>query len=185
MWLLISIYGISQGLGETYMSMSTDYYLKEDLKMEPANAQAIKTLIHLPWNIKPVRCHRRRRCRCLDHGRRLALRHDHISHSPFRHSPTAAPQLYGLISDTLPILGYHRGPYIFLAGALGTMSWVILSINSKPSVGLSAFLFLLANYSIASPDVIIDAAVTGACLAAGSVSCCAGERNVPSSAITT
>lgn len=62
MWLLISIYGISQGLGETYMSMSTDYYLKEDLKMEPANAQAIKTLIHLPWNIKPVRCHRRRRC---------------------------------------------------------------------------------------------------------------------------
>lgn len=37
------------------MSMSTDYYLKEDLKMEPAAAQAIKSLIHLPWNIKPVR----------------------------------------------------------------------------------------------------------------------------------
>lgn len=37
------------------MSMSTDYFLKEDLKMEPAAAQAIKTLIHLPWNIKPVR----------------------------------------------------------------------------------------------------------------------------------
>lgn len=53
--LLVSIYGISQGLGESYMSMSTDYFLKEDLKMEPAAAQAIKTLIHLPWNIKPVR----------------------------------------------------------------------------------------------------------------------------------
>lgn len=64
-WLLISIYGISQGLGETYMSMSTDYYLKEDLKMEPAAAQAIKSLIHLPWNIKPVRAIVVDRCACL------------------------------------------------------------------------------------------------------------------------
>lgn len=55
MWLLISIYGISQGLGGSYMGMSTDYYLKEDLMMEPAAAQALKSLIHLPWNIKPVR----------------------------------------------------------------------------------------------------------------------------------
>lgn len=54
-WLLISIYGISQGLGGSYMGMSTDYYLKEDLMMEPAAAQALKSLIHLPWNIKPVR----------------------------------------------------------------------------------------------------------------------------------
>lgn len=77
------------------------------------------------------------------------------THLPFH------PQLYGLMSDTLPIFGYHRGPYIFMAGSLGFLSWVILALNSKPSVGLSAFLFILANYSIASPDVIIDAAVTG------------------------
>lgn len=65
------------------------------------------------------------------------------------------------MSDTLPILGFHRGPYIFIAGALGTLAWMTLALNGTPTVGVSAFLFLLANYSIASPDVIIDAAVTG------------------------
>jgi len=67
------------------------------------------------------------------------------------------------MSDTLPILGYRRGPYIFIAGALGTVAWATLAMTKAPTVGLSAILFLLANYSIASPDVIIDAAVTGAC----------------------
>lgn len=60
----------------------------------------------------------------------------------------------------MPILGLHRGPYIFLAGALGTLAWLGLA-TSPPSVPLGALLLLLANYSIASPDVIIDAAVTG------------------------
>lgn len=75
-------------------------------------------------------------------------------------SPAYPTQLYGLMSDTVPILGFRRGPYIFIAGALGTMAWMTLAL-SPPSLGLSALLFLLANYSIASPDVIIDAAVTG------------------------
>ncbi|GAB5033212.1 major facilitator superfamily protein isoform 2 [Nannochloropsis oceanica] len=119
--LLMSVYGLSQGLGESYMAMSSDYYLKDILKLEPASAQAFKSLMHLPWNIKPI---------------------------------------YGLISDTLPIFGYHRGPYIFLAGAFGVFAWITLALQRKASFGLAAFLLLLANYSIASPDVIIDAAVT-------------------------
>lgn len=119
--LLMCVYGLSQGLGENYMAMSSDYYLKDVLKLEPAQAQAFKSLVHLPWNIKPI---------------------------------------YGLISDTLPIVGYHRGPYIIIAGALGSLAWVTLAAIKKPTFNLSAFLLLLANYSIASPDVIIDAAVT-------------------------
>jgi len=119
--LLMCVYGLSQGLGETFMAMSSDYYLKDILKLEPASAQAFKSLTHLPWNIKPI---------------------------------------YGLMSDTLPIFGYHRGPYIIMAGALGVFAWVTLAIQKKPSFSLSAFLLLIANYSIASPDVIIDAAVT-------------------------
>ncbi|TFJ86771.1 hypothetical protein NSK_001859 [Nannochloropsis salina CCMP1776] len=119
--LLMCVYGLSQGLGENYMSMSTDYYLKDVLKLEPASAQAFKSLTHLPWNIKPI---------------------------------------YGLMSDTLPIMGFKRSPYIILAGGLGVTAWLTLALLRRPSFNLSAFLILLANYSIASPDVIIDAAIT-------------------------
>jgi hypothetical protein len=119
--LLMAVYGLSQGLGENYMSMSSDYYLKDILKLEPAQAQAFKALTHLPWNIKPI---------------------------------------YGLISDTLPIFGYHRGPYIVIAGGLGALAWLTLAGLKRPDFSISALLMLLANYSIASPDVIIDAAVT-------------------------
>ena len=118
--LLACVYGLSQGLGENYMAMSSDYYLKDVLELEPAQAQAFKSLIHLPWNIKPI---------------------------------------YGLISDTVPVRGFHRGPYIIIAGALGALAWLLLAFL-PPTFNLSALLFLLANYSIASPDVIIDAAVT-------------------------
>lgn len=69
------------------MSMSIDYFLKDDLKLQPADAQVFKSMSHLPWNIKPI---------------------------------------YGLISDTVPILGYQRGPYIVIAGALGMIAYLSL-----------------------------------------------------------
>ena len=79
--------------------------------------------------------------------------------------PHAPVQLYGLISDMFPIFGYHRTPYLFIAGLVGTVAWVVIASLKKASFGVAAFLILLANYSIASPDVIIDAAITGKALA--------------------
>jgi hypothetical protein len=35
-------------------------------------------------------------------------------------------QVYGLISDTLPIAGLRRTPYLIIASSLGTVSWVLL-----------------------------------------------------------
>ena len=37
------------------MHMSIDFFLKDELKLEPARAQAFRSLTHLPWNVKPVR----------------------------------------------------------------------------------------------------------------------------------
>lgn len=69
------------------MSMSIDFFLKDDLALQPADAQVFKSVTHLPWNVKPI---------------------------------------YGLVSDTLPILGFQRGPYIVIAGALGIVSYLTL-----------------------------------------------------------
>lgn len=42
--LVAAVYGLSQGLGEDYMGMGVDFYLKDDLKLEPADAQAFKSI---------------------------------------------------------------------------------------------------------------------------------------------
>ncbi|CAM9447900.1 unnamed protein product [Chrysoparadoxa australica] len=83
--------------------------------------------------------------------------------SAIGHAPWNIKPLYGLASDLFPIYGLHRTPYIIAAGTLGTLSW--LSLAGLPPISLLATggLFFLANLSIASPDVMIDATVAEHC----------------------
>jgi hypothetical protein len=53
--MVAAVYGLSQGLGESYSGMSVDYFLKDELRLEPSKAQAFRSMTHIPWNIKPVR----------------------------------------------------------------------------------------------------------------------------------
>jgi len=72
--------------------------------------------------------------------------------------PWTIKPLYGMISDTVPIFGYARGPYICLAGIIGMISWIFLGGLNLP-IAVVVCLLTMANLSVASPDVMIDAAI--------------------------
>ena len=79
----------------------------------------------------------------------------------FSHIPWQLKSLFGLLSDTVPIHGRHRSPYMLIAGALGCMALSALALLPTPllspmSIGL---LLLLVNVNFAMPDVMIDATV--------------------------
>jgi hypothetical protein len=42
--------------------------------------------------------------------------------------PWVIKPLYGFCSDTYPIFGYHRRPYLIFFGFLGCMCWILLAL---------------------------------------------------------
>jgi hypothetical protein len=74
---VVVVYGVSQGLGVGLSRVSTLYYMKDEQKMQPSEAQVYFAFIQIPWVVKP---------------------------------------LWGLLTDTVPILGYRRRPYFVSAG---------------------------------------------------------------------
>ena len=79
----------------------------------------------------------------------------------FANVPWQLKSLFGLLSDTVPINGLHRSPYMFLAGILGVAANLLLTMLNPDAVGyaFAALLLLLANVNFAVPDVMIDATV--------------------------
>ncbi|CAA7408112.1 unnamed protein product [Spirodela intermedia] len=73
--------------------------------------------------------------------------------------PWMVKPLWGLLTDLVPIGGYRRRPYFMLAGLLGIIPMLILSLHK----GLPVFLALLAltagSGGVAIADVTIDAVV--------------------------
>lgn len=74
---VVIVYGISQGLSMGLSRIGIQYYLKDDQKVQPSEAQVYFGIIQIPWMVKPF---------------------------------------WGLLTDTLPILGYRRKPYFVFAG---------------------------------------------------------------------
>jgi len=79
----------------------------------------------------------------------------------FANVPWQMKAIYGMLSDLIPIYGLHRSPYIAIASVVGTGSFFLLSFASGPAfvTPFVAVLLLLANFSMASPDVMIDASM--------------------------
>ena len=80
----------------------------------------------------------------------------------FAHIPWQLKSLFGLASDTLPFNGLHRAPYMILAGCLGMLAMLIITLFRQVVINsytLAAFVFLCANLNFAMPDVMIDATV--------------------------
>ncbi len=72
--------------------------------------------------------------------------------------PWILKPLIGFTSDGLPILGYHRRPYLILSGLLGSVSWIALgTVVNRP---LSAIVAItITSLSVAMSDVIVDSMV--------------------------
>ncbi|CAI5734044.1 unnamed protein product [Hyaloperonospora brassicae] len=74
--------------------------------------------------------------------------------------PWGIKPLYGIISDSLPLCGYHRKSYMILCSVLGTISTLMLAVPDLITTPLGAVLVLmLGSLSTAVIDVVIDARV--------------------------
>ncbi|KAL4332249.1 hypothetical protein GQ457_07G032840 [Hibiscus cannabinus] len=51
---VVIVYGISQGFGVGLSRVSTQYYMKDEQKVQPSQAQILIGVIHFPWIVKPL-----------------------------------------------------------------------------------------------------------------------------------
>ncbi|MBI4397913.1 MAG: MFS transporter [Candidatus Omnitrophica bacterium] len=63
--------------------------------------------------------------------------------------------LYGAISDSVPILGMRRKPYIFLSSLISAVGWLVFSTKPTGFWGIVAVLAVI-NTGFAATDVITD-----------------------------
>ena len=73
----------------------------------------------------------------------------------FANIPWQVKALYGMVSDSFSIYGLRKTPYIILASIGGIVSAASLWL-ARLDYQTAAGLLLIANLSIASPDVMID-----------------------------
>ncbi|PHT47460.1 putative folate-biopterin transporter 2 [Capsicum baccatum] len=118
---VVIIYGINQGMSLGLSKISTQYYMKDEQKLQPSEAQIYAGVIQIPWMVKP---------------------------------------LWGLLTDTLPIIGYRRRPYFILAGLLGAFAMLSLSLNHKLQLASALLCLTGASAAQAVAEVTIDACVT-------------------------
>ncbi|XP_015077470.1 probable folate-biopterin transporter 3 [Solanum pennellii] len=118
---VVILYGINQGMSLGLSRISTQYYMKDEQKLQPSEAQVYVGIIQLPWVVKP---------------------------------------LWGLLTDTLPILGYRRRPYFILGGFIGVVAMLSLSINQNLHLALALLCLMAGSAGVAIADVTIDACVT-------------------------
>ena len=72
--------------------------------------------------------------------------------------PWTLKPLIGFTSDGLPVLGYHRRPYLILAGLIGSVSWLAFgTIVNTPLAATITITF--TSLSVAMSDVIVDSIV--------------------------
>lgn len=50
---VVIVYGINQGLSTGLSKISTQYYMKDEQKLQPSEAQVYFGIIQLPWVVKP------------------------------------------------------------------------------------------------------------------------------------
>ncbi len=71
--------------------------------------------------------------------------------------PWSCKALYGLVSDTVPIGGRNRTPYVKIAGVLCLAAFTGLAATGPAGTPLLAcLLMLIANLSMAVPDGMLD-----------------------------
>ncbi|XP_047966896.1 probable folate-biopterin transporter 2 isoform X1 [Salvia hispanica] len=117
---VVSVYGVSQGLGGALARVGTQFYMKDVQKVQPSEAQVYAGITSLPWIVKP---------------------------------------LWGILTDVVPISGYHRRPYFVFAGSLGIVSMLFLSLHPGLHIVLALLSLTASSASVAIADVTIDACV--------------------------
>ena len=67
--------------------------------------------------------------------------------------------VYGFISDTCPIRGRKRRPYMFMGSIVCSTSWLLFGVLPAPQMGLMCLLLFFAVLGMIFADVMADALV--------------------------
>ncbi|PSS01065.1 Folate-biopterin transporter like [Actinidia chinensis var. chinensis] len=73
--------------------------------------------------------------------------------------PWIVKPIWGILTDVVPLFGYHRRPYFILAGALGVISMLYLSMHEKLHLFLALLALTAGSAGVAIADVTVDACV--------------------------
>ncbi|CAL1128049.1 unnamed protein product [Cladocopium goreaui] len=73
------------------------------------------------------------------------------------YSPYVLKPIFGLISDLLPIAGYHKGPYMFLATSAGLVSSVAIGAGIVTSLNFLVVGLFLLELCICTNDLLTEA----------------------------
>jgi MFS family permease len=71
--------------------------------------------------------------------------------------PWLIKPVYGLLSDFVPLLGYHRKSYLLLTSATAGAAGLLLGMTGDHSYGRMASFFTLMALGLAFTDVLVDA----------------------------
>jgi folate/biopterin transporter len=111
------IYFVQGAMGLAQLSIS--FFLKDELRLGPAEVAALVGIAMLPWTIKPF---------------------------------------YGLISDSFPIFGYRRRPYLVISSLLSASAWLVMAFLVKTPL-LATVAIAMTSLAVACSDAITDAVV--------------------------
>lgn len=120
-------------MGFSWFSFSRVYYFKDVLDLSPSKAQTYVAATMTPWNIK-------------------------VNEYSFELIFVVQP-LFGMVSDILSFGGYRRTPYIMIAACVGVISQFFLSGVIPFSLIVVCLFMVGVNFSIACPDVMVDASI--------------------------
>ncbi|KAJ1700071.1 hypothetical protein LUZ63_008583 [Rhynchospora breviuscula] len=73
--------------------------------------------------------------------------------------PWIVKPVWGLLTDVVPVRGYRRRPYFILAGAIGILSTLTLSLPSMLPITFAVVAMTLQSAGTAISDVTVDALV--------------------------
>jgi len=73
--------------------------------------------------------------------------------------PWDVKPLYGLLTDLLPVVGYHRRPYFVLSGVVTMVAYLVVILGGKLHVATVLAMFVGGSAAAAFADVTIDAMV--------------------------
>lgn len=85
------------------------------------------------------------------------------SEAQLYHGVTAIPLMvkpvWGIMTDVIPVSGYRRKPYLILAGVMGIVSMLFLSLHKKLHIFLAVLSLTVRQTAVVIADVTIDACV--------------------------
>lgn len=75
------------------------------------------------------------------------------------HVPWICKPLYGFVSDSFPLFGEKRRPYLVGCGLAGALAFASLSVTPATGYALAVLWMTLSELAIAFSDVVVDALV--------------------------